>query len=276
MRLGHKGQIIVDDSTLIGINLGADYVAEHEWGIKDLRRDFGITEEYVKGKVGFETTKIQKMSKRFGLFTGKNNSHGAGYGRYSESDKNEVATFFYKEEKEFNPYGGTLKEMESRLFRENTFRPNDPPLEVIGSWDGSSFAFLMIEKHKKHYDDLIQAFEDKNVAISLGRGQIFENGGLNFLIYDRIPKNIFQEAINSHMSVNRLNEAVAKSGLFDRLKKAGLSWYALSPKWVDDTEKEIMYWLNPQEQSIFNYGWYREKELLEWSKGRGPIIKDKK
>lgn len=269
MRLGHKGQIIIVDSQLIGINLGADYVAEHEWGIKELRRDFGITEESVKDKIGFEATKIQSMSKKFGLFDGKNKSHGAGYGRYCEADKNDASNFFYKEDKKFNTYERALQEMEARLFSSRQ------PEEIVGSWDSSSFAFLMIDKHKKHYDDLIQAFENRNIAISLGASRVFENGGLNFLIYDKIPKQIFQDAINAHLSSNRLKDAVEKTGLFERLKKAGLSWYALSPRWVDKSEKEIQYWLNPQDQHIYNYGWYREKELLEWAKGMGPIIKQK-
>ena len=269
MRLGHKGQIIIEDSQLIGINLGADYVAEHEWGIKELRRDFGITEEYVKDKLGFEATKIQTISKKFGLFEGKNKSNGAGYGRYYESDKNDATNFFYNENKKFNTYEKALKEMEYKLFNSRQ------PEEIAGCWDGSSFAFLMVDKHKKYYDDLIKAFENKNISISLGANRVFENGGLNFLIYDKIPKQIFEDAINTHLSSNRLKKAVEKSGLFEKLKNAGLSWYALSPRWVDKAEKEIQYWLNPQDQHIYNYGWYKEKELLEWAKGRGPIIKRK-
>lgn len=198
MRLGHKSEIIIHDSKLIGINLGADYVAEHEWGIKELRNSFGITTESVKDKIGFESTKIQTIASKFGFFNGKNNSHGAGFGRYTDSDKNDANNFFYKEEKKFNTYEKALQEMESKLFRSGSV------VEISGSWDSSSFAFLMIDRHKKHYDDLVEAFEKRNIAISLGAGHVFENGGLNFLIYDRIPSEIFQGAIETHLSANRL------------------------------------------------------------------------
>jgi hypothetical protein len=43
--------MVADDTNAdqpIGFNLGSDYVAEHEWGIKDLCRIFGIVgPEYV-------------------------------------------------------------------------------------------------------------------------------------------------------------------------------------------------------------------------------------
>jgi hypothetical protein len=267
MRLGHKAEIITDGSTLIGINLGSDYVAEHEWGIKELRSDFGISEKYVLGKVGFETTKIQQISKRFGLFTGKNNSIGAGYGRYEHTDKNDVTNFFYKEDKQFGFYSGILKEMENGLF----YRKDN--LEISGAWDSSTFAFLMTKSHKQHYDELINAFETKNIAMSLGKSKIFENGGLNFLIYDKIPKETFQHAIDQHLSTNRLNVKVAKIGLAEKLTKRGLKWYALSPKWVNNDEKDIVYWLNPYNQESVNYGWFTEEQLLQWIDGIGPIPK---
>ena len=43
MRSGsHDANILIHDDEFIGVNLGWDFTAEHEWGIKDLTRDFGI------------------------------------------------------------------------------------------------------------------------------------------------------------------------------------------------------------------------------------------
>ena len=65
-----------------------------------------------------------------------------------------------------------------------------------------------------------------------------------------------------------------------RLKKAGKSWFALSPKKLnkEDMEKHktkfsVIFWLNPTEQRIVNYGWFTVEELRMWIKGKGPIVK---
>ena len=54
--------IIVDDKNdnqFLGIALGYDYCAEHEWGIKGIKRDFGIPEPSKK-KMGVKSRTITK------------------------------------------------------------------------------------------------------------------------------------------------------------------------------------------------------------------------
>ena len=43
MRRGYNSELIKDEQgQLLGFNLGADYCAEHEWGIDKIKRCFGI------------------------------------------------------------------------------------------------------------------------------------------------------------------------------------------------------------------------------------------
>ncbi|MFA6407274.1 MAG: hypothetical protein WCV80_01030, partial [Candidatus Paceibacterota bacterium] len=62
----------------------------------------------------------------------------------------------------------------------------------------------------------------------------------------------------------------------DELKKAGIGYFALSPRWKDETKKEIVFWLNPREQRENNYGWFSAADLKLWIKGKGPIPKKPK
>lgn len=46
MRRGNdNGWLLDDEGKLIGISLGADFTAEHEWGIKDIQAGFGISSD---------------------------------------------------------------------------------------------------------------------------------------------------------------------------------------------------------------------------------------
>ena len=42
MRRAFHGVVLEEDGNFFGFNLGADYTAEHEWGIKRLEHDFEI------------------------------------------------------------------------------------------------------------------------------------------------------------------------------------------------------------------------------------------
>jgi hypothetical protein len=37
-----------------------------------------------------------------------------------------------------------------------------------------------------------------------------------------------------------------------------------------------MYWLNPREQDIHNYGWFTVEELKQWAENKGPVMMTKK
>ena len=58
MRTGHlnKGWIKNDDGEVIGIALGADFCAEHEWGIPSIRNSFKMKDK----ALGLERWKIRE------------------------------------------------------------------------------------------------------------------------------------------------------------------------------------------------------------------------
>ena len=66
-----------------------------------------------------------------------------------------------------------------------------------------------------------------------------------------------------------LQKAVDKTKIVETLKKANKEYYALEPRFFDGVLK---FWLNPKEQSKYNYGWFTVDELLLWTKNEGPIM----
>ena len=47
MRRAFRGNLVKCEDVLYGVDLGADYCAEHEWGIDRLNKSFGINTEDV-------------------------------------------------------------------------------------------------------------------------------------------------------------------------------------------------------------------------------------
>src|SRR5690606_28298750 len=73
----------------------------------------------------------------------------------------------------------------------------------------------------------------------------------------------------------RLREAAAKLTIAAELKAAGKRYFALSPRWKDDQESEVVFWLNPMEQQDYNSGSFTVDELRQWIRNEGRIIIDK-
>lgn len=58
-----------------------------------------------------------------------------------------------------------------------------------------------------------------------------------------------------------------------KLQKANKEWFSLSRVEKHNNIWEV--WLNPYNQSTYNYGWFTLEDLLLWVEDKGPIIKNK-
>ena len=98
--------------------------------------------------------------------------------------------------------------------------------------------------------------------------------------------NLFSEEEKAEMlerdqDARRLQAAAEKTGIAKKLKKAGLGWHALQPAWRDffkdpvyRSRYKVIFFLNPEGQDKYNSGWFTVEELLQWIKGKGPIIRN--
>lgn len=70
-------------------------------------------------------------------------------------------------------------------------------------------------------------------------------------------------------------EEEQKTGLVDRLRRAGKRWFYLGVEHGEAKEIRsiVHYWLNPRDQHLNNSGWFTEQELLDWIDGKGPVVK---
>jgi hypothetical protein len=250
-RAYHDTDFIKDDNKIIfGINLGYDFCAEHEWGIKELRQDFGLK---LEGKLGFEARKNMIVPEGLLYF-----------------EKGSAVMIYH-------PFIREAGNLEHLLKGELQLDDNK---EVAGAWNEGSFGVNAILKHKKIIKGMYDAFQSKNGVIMLsGRNNPFANSGLMLLDYTKIPektKTDFREDDRKCREEQKMFRKLEKeSGVFELLEKSGKEFMALSIEQLDENGKPF-WWLNPWEQQKYNYGWYHTKELKQWAQDEGPIVKKKK
>lgn len=232
--------MVVEEGKVIGVSLGADYCAEHEWGIKGLQESFGINTD--PSVFGINKRIITQIPKGFDYYpTGK------------------LWGFYYM------PYGTLAPFIKSELgghFKDEAV--------LRTAWDESSFAVLSDQKDdKKYLKTIFEEFQKKNGVITLAGGQVFQNAGLCLIIADRLPKSTTDLWYDADKVRYEAAEEMKASGIEELLKEKGKRYFALSPKRQDDGT--LRYWLNPYDQKDNNWGWFTLDDLQKWAEDYGPI-----
>jgi len=292
--------IIEHDDIFIGISLGYDYCSEHEWGIKGIRRQFGIPESSKKN-MGVDNRVITATPKAVYL----NN----------ESKKEEPIEllFFKKSKKKDNSYailwvGSSYSEPLDRLPNElknykddldwneewGEKNPEHKKDFVVTAWDEGSFGVAVKgEKEVKLLECLYEQFKVYNVVISrlnISGDNPFANASLSLLIKDRIP----QEGLDSWYAADKelydREDYEKKIGMKKIIEKHGNKngyneenhFLACSPKWIDYEDKEnrekikkefntkydINYWINYSDDDD-THGYFSVEEIKKWLTTKG-------
>ena len=264
MRSTYRNAVWVDnDGEFLGINLGADFCAEHEWGIKELKRQFGIDSD----KMGIEKRAITKLVEDNFLLDTK--------GKYGTLIFARSINYYVDKEDQ-------RKDLFKRWLPSHLLKQGET--EITGAWDEGSFGIRVIGKENKaKLMELHKAIYNKDAIIMLGKfsDNPFENAGLMILIKSKLPKSFTDAAMEADLDSKKLQEADLATGIKAKLEKAGKRWMALSPRWIADARKAnskhpVQYWLNPFDQQNNEYGWYTVEELELWAQDKGPIIEHSK
>lgn len=74
----------------------------------------------------------------------------------------------------------------------------------------------------------------------------------------------------------RKHEIVLKQkSVFDLIKEHSLCTPMNKPWDRESDQKRGIYWLNPNDQTNFNAGWFTEQDFMDWMNGEGSIVKGK-
>lgn len=266
MRRGRTPTIVKDESgNFIGVNLSADFVSEHEWGIEKLRALFKMDDQ----AVGIDKRKSNAVPT--GLHRGSVVHHGRTIHCLvvNRTYSTTVPSYDY-----FKNYD-QLAQLE--LFMDN------PRTTIACAWDEGSFGIATTDATV--IDQLHQAIVDNDIVLSFGQSNIIDNPGLNVLVASKIPSKAIEALKKIDLDAIALKQASDQTGIVAKIdafsdgkeyfdRRCG--YYALSPRWKHAKDKvktkyNVVYWLNPMQQDINNYGWFTVEDLELWIKGEGPI-----
>lgn len=282
---------------LCGVWLEADFVAEHEWGIKEIHEAFDIPFEKKEKYPGIDRRTVRQVPP------------GHAFRFVDWGDK---ALLFYTASFDFyyaprwgEPNNEMIDKIEESLKSYRNWseergwmreaRPSGSTEDGLsGAWDKGGFCICgNSKKAVKNLKAIYEALTQKNAAIFLGGSDIvFGNAGLNIAIISALPQDFKDSMKEADLDYIKLRKAHEDSKIEQRLKKAFKTnkteskygqnwggqgsysfWMALSPRWKDneDHSKGLIWWLNPENQQVNNYGWFDEEQLMLWPKGEGPI-----
>lgn len=255
MRHANDAKVMKIDNKLVGFDLGADYCAEHEWGIKGILREFQVNTD----KVGIEKRMVTVIPK---LLIYKDITY-----RKIKCHLLALVPYWYFDE----DIKITKDNLDSWELYDYYFEKNG----ITTAWDEKSFAILVTDKYENELKELYNAFLNLDVAIGIAPSEVFKNGGLKFCIKSRLPKETIEKIKADDLDYIALQKAAERTKIKKILEKAGKKYLALSPRWKDENKKEVVFWLNPYYQNIDNYGWFTVDDLKDWAKDKGKIPMEK-
>jgi hypothetical protein len=298
MRKAFKDYFLwVIDDKFVGVSLGYDFTAEHEWGIDDLKRRFGIPEASKKN-MGIKNRVITKCVDNliFKEETYKHQKCALLYTGYKYRTREEDEKYIpgdlknYKEDIEWNI-----------AWNEKYPDPQRRKDPIVTAWDGESFGIgVMGEKEVEYLKELYDALQKNNVAIThinLMPNNPFSNSSLLLLILDRIPGEALDMMYAADKKYYDRVDYEEKIGMTKIKEKCGNKngynkskyYMACSAKWIDyddaearekrkkelNTKYDIQYWINYSDDDE-NCGWYTVEEIKEWLTGPKKLTEIRK
>ncbi len=252
MRTSYEGGLLFrkKKNELKAVNLGADYCAEHEWGVAGL-----------KNRLGIDTTT-------------------AGYGLSTRTiTKNEYVV--WHDGKKYSGIHTAIiggGDIESHVTGRRPSTPPDDKRPLFCGWNESSFYVMADNSDAKTIEflkELHDAFKRNDICVWLGGGGVFKNAGLCFGIISRMPKEVFQQWAESDKAKADAQTWFEKTGIKKILADAGKRYFYLGPDKKND-DGTYSFWLNPMEQHKYNSCWCKLNDLKLWAQDKGPIVKDKR
>jgi len=234
-----------DGTTPLAINLGYDFCAEHEWGIKGL-------------------------NEKLGRWTGSSSSENKVWGL----DRHKVTTgsnvYMHKIKKFY--FLTTEENIEQIITR---YVPYAEPKEaegIVSYWDSDDFCVAFT--NKKTCEFFLKKFHENKISIGVGTTtNPFGRGGIALTTDDYYNTVNWYDVIVDQKAHLAMWDKHRSTHIEKKLTKAGKRWFALSPKMTESGD--IQYWLNPMDQHINNSCWCSLNDLELWIGNKGPIPKRK-
>jgi hypothetical protein len=171
-----------------------------------------------------------------------------------------------------------------------------PHTRMATAWDEREFCIRAFgDEERQMLREIHAGLIAGDVLVSRGGGgNPFSHASLSLTLLSRVPQQWHDDFAKATAEVKRLQAAVEATGIHAKLEAAGCGAFALKPEWSNffksiirtkpdgtdttytySTAHEVVFFLNPKDQEGCNFGWYTVEELEAWTRGEGPIIKNR-
>jgi len=195
IRQGKQPQFLLDnDSKLVGLFFGADYCAEHEWGIIKTLTDFGVTGD----KPGVDCRKMNIVPTAYDIF----NWHEAKK-KVFISDKPELAAKGQAAQKPVKKFAAGFCYFGDNMYMSTPYNKLEDESDrgvwfynntLWTGWCDGGFAAYSVDKDEQDkLREVYEAIRRGDAAIWTGGSGAFKNAGLAIAIISRLPPNVIME-----------------------------------------------------------------------------------
>lgn len=277
MRSGSEPKILTaDDGRTFGVCLSSDHCAEHEWGIDEIRRAFGMSSD----DFGVDRRRVRVKPDGLRWATWSDGSEGFALQSVREWDNSPAPST--------RGLNFRLAHVGPEIYKSGPKKGKPKPgpgiyeeRGIAAAWDERSFAVRGKGDDIARLREVFDALTALDAAIWIYGGGPFGGHGLLIAIASRIPEDGARQMYEADRERHEVMEYHRSTGIEAALKAAGKRWYALSPKRFPNGLRTgggqkaepggIAWWLNPQDQRNNNAGWYSLADLHAWARNEGPI-----
>jgi len=251
------GFCYAEDGSLWAVALGFDFCAEHECGVRNIHDAFGVGRAATKGIEKRRMTIVPE-----------------GLSFYRARDGGEAVLSYYLATFDEVREASKLRKHSELKFYDTSYRKPEPRDDFVAAWDGSYFAIhVRGTENVAALKTLYESFKRCEIMFGMSPVKGWLGSGLVFALASSFDAETEAEILERDESHERLLAAVELSDIEGRLREAGCSYFACKPKWTDEDESGIRFWLNPMQQQQNNCGWFSLADLAAWTRGEGPIPK---
>lgn len=279
MRLAYSNYgLISENDKFIGISLGYDYCAEHEWGYDNLKRLFGLPKPE-RSNMGITCRSATKCP-YIHFYKGKNKgvNHALLFtGDHYNKPSDEV---YYP--LVFQNY---VKKIKNKIAFGNGSEEHKEP--ILTAWSDNAFGIAVYGNNEtKMLEDFYNEISKSNISLLTANSGVFGGNSLCLFITDRIPDDHIKTLYDTdkkHYDLTDYEELIGMTEI--KIKYANgdynnkNSFLACSANWIDydnaeeritkkktmNTEYDIQYWVNGAGVGTENtYGWFTVEEVREW------------
>lgn len=272
------GEVTIEgQANSLELKLTPNFWAEHECGIDSIRRklkaelkelpkDLELNKDFLD-KMDFSKKLWEKVNKLVEETIESKRIKSTQHIKYKEND-NFLLLMVQRYIDD--------KPISNEEFRNLIAYFNSTDYTLNGAWDDQQFIVICDKRDSESYQKI------KTLINLIEQGKCFLTGAIkitseDFMKQGDLMEDMQENALRS-IACNMFDKAWGHK-VKQELKKAGKDWFALSPNTLDEegmesrsTKYPLIYWLNPYEQKIHNYGWFTVEELELWTEDKGPIM----